>query len=62
MKNGFALHCKLFPASPLVPVKGHDGSELRFETREAAEAERRRLSGLSSPVAGGGPYYFVVEV
>lgn len=63
MKNGFSLACKLFPASSLVPVKGSDGMPLRFETREATEAERTRISiSTSSSIAGGGPYYFVVEM
>ena len=58
----YTLMCKLFPASPLTTVKGNDGSQLLFESKESAEAERTRLTGGSARIAGGGPYYFVVPV
>ena len=60
--NHYKIVCKLFPASPLVPVKDINGNPMTFQDRAAAEFERHRLSTHSFHIGGGGPYYFVEEV
>lgn len=60
--NSWSLVCKLFPASPLVPVTDGNGKRLRFDAEFEARVECTELNKRSSSaVAGGGPYYFVVQ-
>ena len=65
MDAAFTLVCKMFPGSPLHPVRGSDGKCFAFATREEAEeglARVKAMAGVGPHTAGGGPYYFVAPV